>query len=166
MSTRQFACALVGSVLLACGARPDLLYGGPSDTTGSTKDAGTPRDPATRHDAAVGPDAPVTSNADDAADGPTPVEDAGNAPDAQPQLIDCVDIDLSSYDRWCHSDSDCMLVRSGVSCPSDCLCPNAAINVDGRMRYEVTIAPARSTRVVCNCPNEPAPSCNKGECTF
>jgi hypothetical protein len=91
----------------------------------------------------------------------------------------CVNVDPSTYDRSCSKDSDCMTIASGILCPGDacsfCCGGNAAINVDGKARYEQTIAPLSDAwsdvfglpTSVCNCQNcaGSGPFCNHGVCT-
>jgi hypothetical protein len=93
----------------------------------------------------------------------------------------CVNVDLSTYDRSCSKDSDCMAIASGTLCPGGacyfCCGGNAAINVDGKARYEQTIAPLSGAwsvvsglpTAVCHCRNcgaSSGPFCSHGVCTM
>jgi hypothetical protein len=172
MTTRPFACALIGFVLVSCGARADLL----DESPGSTKGRGTlARPAATAHDAGVGPDANATASAEGVASAanvaasivPGLVE-AASAPSSSQMQQGCVNLDLSTFDRSCRADSDCMSIASGMACPSGCFCPNDAINVDMRLRYETTVASLPFNTAACPCPSGPpqGPVCTKGVCTY
>jgi hypothetical protein len=172
MTTRPFACALIGFVLVSCGARADLLDGSPD----STKGRGTlARPAATVHDAGVGTDANATASAEGVASAanvaarivPGLVEAASDPSSSQMQQ-GCVTLDLSTFDRSCHVDSDCMSIASGTACPSGCFCPNDAINVDDRLRYETTIASLPFKTATCPCPSGPMPNpvCKQSVCTY
>ena len=90
----------------------------------------------------------------------------------------CANIDLSTYDRSCCSDSDCVIVPSGsgLFCSGACACGGCggtAVNADGQARYEQTVAPVLpSLNYNCNCPacsSESSafggPVCVQGVCT-
>jgi hypothetical protein len=170
MTTRPLACALVASVLVSCGARADLVDGSP----GGTKDGGTlPYPAATVHDAGVRPDANATAGAESVAAGANAAAGiaaglvgAAGAPSSSQVQEGCVNIDLASFDRSCHADSDCMSVAGGMACPSGCFCANTAINVDDRLLYEETIASLRFTVLNCPCPYAGRPVCTQGVCTY
>jgi hypothetical protein len=142
---------LFGSLLAACN-RTDLsasLVG--VDEAGAARDAtATQSTPASMRDATAGQDA--GDNAD-----------AGSA---------CVDVDVSTYDDSCSTDSDCIAITSGVICPGDWLCVDATINVDGQARYEQTIARLPPIGPNFHCPEVPSPVCVRGQageggvCTF
>lgn len=77
----------------------------------------------------------------------------------------CVNVDLSTYDRSCRSDSDCFTIStSGISC---CIrgCASAAINVDSKTRYWQTIAGLPSC-AGGGCTEENGPVCIQGVCTI
>lgn len=146
MWTRPIACALAGSALLGCGGRADLAdYLATRTTRAPEQHASSP------------PGASATVDAGDTAEGGS--GDAG---------AECVILDLSTYDRSCTSDSDCLAVTSGLACGSACLCPNDAINAIGRTRYERAIAPLSGAASTCSCPVERAlnPVCVQGVCTY
>jgi hypothetical protein len=77
----------------------------------------------------------------------------------------CIGIDLSTYDRSCQTDSDCMSIPNPVC--QDCNCDNDAINVDGRDRFNATLArlPPAMTLGGCGCNFESGPKCVQGVCT-
>lgn len=76
----------------------------------------------------------------------------------------CVNVDLSTYDRSCNKDSDCVEITSGRMCPGGCSCGGTAINADGLCRYHQTVAPLASSGVVCNCPADFGACCRAGRC--
>lgn len=88
--------------------------------------------------------------------------------------VACVDTDVSTYDRSCSKDSDCINIQS-VMCAGECYCAcggNAAINVDGRARYQQAVAPVlpllNNTCTCENCPESPSGAfgafCDHGVC--
>jgi hypothetical protein len=84
--------------------------------------------------------------------------DAGGA-----EASACVNIDLSTYDRSCKADSDCIQISSGMLCSPTCLCGGSAINIDGQARYDDAIAPLEPG--LCPCPFLGPTRCVAGECT-
>jgi len=81
----------------------------------------------------------------------------------------CVNIDPSSYDRSCRSDSDCVLMTSGSICaPRGCLCPNAAINVNDWNGYWQAVSALPQSPAPCRCGDSfdsPRAVCSHGVCT-
>jgi hypothetical protein len=85
-----------------------------------------------------------------------PCADAGPA---------CVNVDLSTYDRSCSRDSECMTISTtGIAC---CIgsCSAAAINADSGARYWQAIAGLPSCGL-SGCPNDQGPACIHGMCTY
>ncbi len=80
----------------------------------------------------------------------------------------CVEIDPSSYDRSCVSDSDCMAISAGMVCSSGCRgdCPTAAINVRERACYEQAIPQPRDNACECGSILAPDARCINGVCTY
>jgi hypothetical protein len=81
----------------------------------------------------------------------------------------CVSVDLSTYDRSCVSDSDCIAVIGGTLCAGTCACAaNAAINIDGQSRYLQTVAAQLSPiSLECNgCPPDARVLCIQGLCGY
>jgi len=84
----------------------------------------------------------------------------------------CVTIDLSAYDRSCVTDSDCTAVAEGSHCNFGCegACPNAAINVRGRARYEQALPrpyPLGPTPFCeCGAIHAPDARCIDGQCAY
>ena len=75
----------------------------------------------------------------------------------------CADLDLSTYDVSCSSDSDCIVVKGVIACTGLCWCGgDVAINVDGLARYEQTLAPLQSS-LDNNCCDD-WPVCIQGAC--
>ena len=75
----------------------------------------------------------------------------------------CVNIDLSSYDRSCTRDSDCIEISTtGFAC---CVwdCSSAAINVEAGAQYERAIAGLPSCGL-SGCANDSGPRCDHGVC--
>jgi len=99
----------------------------------------------------------------------TPLNVGPSLADAGPPAADaslCVDIDPSSYDTSCRTDSDCVLINGGRICAGyDCLCGNATINVSGRARYETVFnAIPLGAGPRCSCPALNTPHCIQGAC--
>jgi hypothetical protein len=166
------ACVLVGSLVLACGSRADLL-GAPAGTfdaglsSGGAADAGVEY----RRDGAPG-GASATVHTDAMVDAGEPsTASAPRSPeyDGGPFQITCVSVDLQAFDSSCNADSDCMAISAGTICPSQCIdvCPNTAINVDGKTRYDQILAQLPSWPS-CECGFIAAPDafCVQGVCTF
>ncbi len=81
----------------------------------------------------------------------------------------CVVIDLKSFDQSCNVDSDCMAVTSGTFCSGQafCVCPTAAINVDGQSQYEADVQLLQSLGPsMCGCPLFGTPRCFAHQCTI
>ncbi|HTQ43641.1 MAG TPA: hypothetical protein VMI75_12850 [Polyangiaceae bacterium] len=83
----------------------------------------------------------------------------------------CTDVDVSTYDRSCRRDSDCIVIQGGMMCTGECACSvgsGTAVNVDGRARYEQTTAPLLPLLEDCNCAAVSAskPVCAQGVCTL
>lgn len=169
---------VVSSVILACGGRTETS-GASSAARSYDADAAADANALQDAESTVEVDATVDANAmvegaasspPDNPCGPRPQEPScGATADAQALPKGCVTIDVSTYDRSCRTDSDCMPIAITV-CPG-CGCPDAAINVDGRKRYTDTIAqvpPPSPPYLVCNCPNDPAVDvrCDKGACAY
>jgi hypothetical protein len=165
VSSRLPALLLASSVL-GCGGRADL---GTGDLSGA--------DESTKHDAGSGVDATATDEADATVNDQAaavcnalccPCASDDTAADAAaPGTRACVNIDLSTYDTSCSTDSDCMAVLSGEYCAPTCqnACLNAAINRDGEARYWQTLEQA--TPQFCECGNYQSHTfCNYGVCTF
>lgn len=76
----------------------------------------------------------------------------------------CVYVDLSTYDRSCNKDADCVEITSGKVCSGDCLCGTCAINNDGLTRYRQTLAPLRFG--LCGCPADHGAHCIQGVCSY
>jgi hypothetical protein len=171
MRIRPTFLVLVGSVVVACGSRAGLL----GSSGGAASDAGSVGPFAVGAEASSPADAgfPGDSGATVVADAPVETETMPPPADEADAgvTLTCVRIDLSTYDRNCNTDSDCMAITGGVICPVDCLgaCPNAAINVSGRMRYTQSVAqlPPRSD-IGCECGNLAGQLafCNQRVCTY
>ncbi len=68
-----------------------------------------------------------------------PAEDAAGG-DTGGDGGSCVNVDLTTYDKTCNQDSDCMLVTGGELCPGSCDCGGTPINVSGEARYSAATA--------------------------
>jgi hypothetical protein len=129
---------LFGALLLAaCGSRSNLI-----DTFGGEPDGGT-------GDARVS-----TVAAGDAGDAGDDGSGGGTA---------CNTVDISSFDRSCQKDSDCITVAAGTFCPGQCTCGTAAINLGEAQRYSQTLAPLKPL-IQCSCPSVGSPTCVAGQC--
>jgi hypothetical protein len=94
-------------------------------------------------------------------------EAVGDAQDAPVEAgVVCVNVDLSTYDRSCTTESDCVYIAAGTLCSDQCVatCGNVYVNVDGLDRYRQTVTPLPQ-QPVCNCPAQSLPSCVQGQCT-
>jgi hypothetical protein len=76
----------------------------------------------------------------------------------------CVDIDLSSYDQSCTTDSDCAVVTSGQLCAKYCPCGGSTINESQLGRYRAAVADVPTGE--CSCGSAGPPSCVGGTCLF
>jgi hypothetical protein len=80
----------------------------------------------------------------------------------------CVDLDPSTYDQSCQSDSDCALVPVGTYCEGyTCSCPSGTVSNAAVSQYEAAFAvvqPAPDTG--CECPLAGGARCIAGTCTF
>jgi hypothetical protein len=76
----------------------------------------------------------------------------------------CVDIDLSSYDQSCTTDSDCAVVTSGELCANYCPCGGSTINESQLGRYRAAVADVPTGE--CGCGLAGPPSCVSGTCQF
>jgi hypothetical protein len=121
----------VGAVAIACGSRTDLI----GSQTGASGDGGTGPDANATQGADSGPDASVAVDSGAMVEGGATAHgaDAGAAAraaalanavahavageTAAPDSGEvCVKIDLSTYDRSCNRNSDCIAVASGQVC--------------------------------------------------
>ena len=81
----------------------------------------------------------------------------------------CIYIDLSTFDRSCKADSDCIAVTPGLICNH--LCGGDAINIDGQARYWSALAPILDRPGWgSSCPSLGKPRClpgsSGGTCTW
>jgi hypothetical protein len=160
---------VVGSCALACGraggsgaslaAEPDDNMGGPNSESRSAE----PRTlSGSRAESIEAPEVDVSDAA--SALGTPQTLDAGAYFDGGT----CINIDLSTYDRSCNRDSDCVLVSSSPC--TTCMCCNASVSAHEQTRYQQDIArlPVAPWQVArCQCPAEPAhASCVQGQCSW
>jgi hypothetical protein len=73
-----------------------------------------------------------------------------------------VNIDLSTYDRSCQKDSDCIAIADGQICSGQCACPDVEINVSGQSTYEAAVSSIDTG--MCFCPAGPVPQCLDSVC--
>ena len=100
------------------------------------------------------------------ADGGTTLQTDGGA-DADGGV--CVDLEVSSSDTSCASDSDCIAVAApGVVCSGyDCLCPGATINAKSEAAYDAQRSKIeQGPGPQCGCPFLGAPHCIAGKCVL
>jgi hypothetical protein len=80
-----------------------------------------------------------------------------------------VELDLSTYDRSCNVDSDCIAVQTGMLCPDTCPCANSAVSVFEQVRYSAARAQVTlSSPLQCTgCLAAAAgPRCSRGQCAL
>lgn len=78
-------------------------------------------------------------------------------------------IQAENYYQSCSTSSDCVAVGEGNACdPCGTSCPNAAINVKAKPRYDADVAKASAERLPdassCACPAAFGPCCVNGTC--
>ena len=71
----------------------------------------------------------------------------------------CVDIDVTTYDQSCQSDSDCVEITAGQICTDGCLCGGSTINASGLPRYDAAIGSIGNT-LACPCASNGHPVCS------
>jgi hypothetical protein len=74
----------------------------------------------------------------------------------------CVDIDLSTFDRSCMTMSDCIEITAGTICTGGCSCGGSSINQSGQARYDAAINSIMTAACPCVFPG--TPTCVQGEC--
>lgn len=81
----------------------------------------------------------------------------------------CTEVEASSYDQSCKSDSDCVVVNVGNAC-AECIfaCAQSvgAINAGAMAQYNADVAKTPAGVAECNCPSEGIviPCCHGGQC--
>jgi len=80
----------------------------------------------------------------------------------------CVDIDVSTYDRSCQTDSDCINVSAGMICSGyNCLCGGAAISASEQDRYSAALGSVEAgPGPYCGCPYFGGPRCIQAQCVY
>jgi hypothetical protein len=92
--------------------------------------------------------------------------------DASPDAGACAQLDPTSFDQSCKSDSDCVAIDVGTVCVNgpSCLCPAAAINVVDQSSYEAELKAIESNVKPgpgwCGCPFFGTPRCATGRCVL
>lgn len=76
----------------------------------------------------------------------------------------CVNVELSSYDKSCNVDTDCVEITSGTICNGSCECGGSAININGQARYQAQVAGI--TPSGCPCFDGGKPTCVNHTCTL
>jgi len=166
MCTRPLVLGvLVGSVVLACGSRSDLIGvpgAGPADA-GASPDATASQDAGSTADAKAnaGGDAMVGAAA-------SPEQNDGAAGGADGAT--CTLVTTSSYDRSCTVDANCVNVGQVLSCPAtECaFCQTGTISTGAAAQYMADFSAATASVPRdgngCNCPSEGRPCCRSGAC--
>lgn len=90
--------------------------------------------------------------------------DGGGDTGAEADGGTCVEIDVTSADTTCASDSDCTSIIAGMVCPKSCDCPGTAVNNGAAAQFAPLTSPFPFT--TCSCPYEFSPSCVRGQCTL
>jgi hypothetical protein len=83
--------------------------------------------------------------------------------------VACIDFDLSTYDKSCQKDSDCINVNAGMICDRGCMCGGYAINTAAQAPYNATFAAAVAPLplgISCSCPALGSPHCVEGQCVY
>jgi hypothetical protein len=129
-------------------------------------------------DAGTHPDASVSgSGSGDDVSGSSVLEEAGGRmPSTDAAAVDaaasdgatCVDIDVSTYDRSCQTDSDCINVSAGTICSGyNCLCGGATISASEQSRYNAALASVQpGPGPYCSCPYFGRPRCLQAQCVY
>jgi hypothetical protein len=129
-------------------------------------------------DAGTRPDAGVSgSGGGDDASGSSILQEAGGGSassdgaagdGAASDGATCVNIDVSTYDTSCQTDSDCINVSAGKICSGyNCLCGGATINADGQARYNAALASVEAgPGPYCGCPYFGRPRCLQAQCVY
>ncbi|HEX8794439.1 MAG TPA: hypothetical protein VF765_26020 [Polyangiaceae bacterium] len=154
------ARTLLGPVTLACTV---VTCGGTVDVT---PDVGT-RPEAGASGSSGGDDAPGSSVLQEAGGGSAST-DAAAGDVAASDGATCVDIDVSTFDRSCQNDSDCINVSAGTICSGyNCLCGGAAINASEQGRYNAALASVEAgPGPYCQCPYFGRPRCLQAQCVY
>jgi len=130
---------LLASLLLGCGGTVQRSTAGDDGGSGGSDDGGA-IDASGSHDTgAIGVDGGV-----------------------------CIDIDPSTFDQSCQSDSDCVPITSGPLCDGyTCTCPGGgAINASAEASYQALVSSIHPGKgPLCECPAFPGPQCLGGVCT-
>jgi hypothetical protein len=146
--------AALSCLVAACGGTIDV-----------TPDAGTHADAGVSGsggaDAASGSDVLLEGGGAASSDGAT--VDAAASDGAT-----CVDIDVSTYDRSCQTDTDCINVAAGTICSGyNCLCGGAAISATEQDRYNAALASVQAgPGPYCGCPYFGRPRCLQAQCVY
>jgi hypothetical protein len=77
--------------------------------------------------------------------------------------VECVFIDLSTYDTSCVTNSDCTIIAAGQVCDGSCDCGGSPVNVDGEATYEQAVSGIVFAE--CPCAAELPPACVGTTCT-
>lgn len=131
-------------------------------------------------DAGTHPDAGVSGSgggSDDASGSSVLQEEGGRMPSTDAATtIDaagsdgatCVNIDVSTYDLSCQTDSDCINVSAGTICSGyNCLCGGAAISAADQARYNAALGSVEAgPGPYCSCPYFGRPRCLQAECVY
>jgi hypothetical protein len=77
--------------------------------------------------------------------------------------VHCVDVDLSTFDTSCVTNSDCTVIQSGQICDGSCECGGSPVNVDGEATYQQDVSGI--VFAGCPCAAELPPACVGNICT-
>jgi hypothetical protein len=79
----------------------------------------------------------------------------------------CIDIDVSTYDRSCEGDLDCISVTPGTLCSNECVCnTGATVSRSEQARYQAAISQLTFTSSVCGCLAQSNPICLNHQCSL
>ena len=147
--------ATLAYVVAACGGTIDV-----------TPDAGPHPDAGVS--GTGGSDATFDSNVLQEGDGGSTSADGAAVDAAAGDGATCVDIDVSTYDKSCQTDSDCINVAAGTICSGyNCLCGGAAISAGEQARYNAALGSVEAgPGPYCGCPYFGGPRCIQAQCVY
>jgi len=86
------------------------------------------------------------------------------AEDANDAGEECVEIDVSTYDRSCNDVSDCTEIPTGAVCDGSCECGGTPVNVSGEARYKQAVSGIVFD--ACHCAEGASLACINNQCMF
>lgn len=157
---RGLARIFLGPVTLACAV---AACGGTVDVA---PDAGAHADAGVSGSSSGGVSS--SSGSGGAGDAGSGSSDGAAGDAASSDAATCVTIDVSTYDKSCQTDSDCINVAVGTICSGyNCLCGGAAISAGEQARYNAALASVQpGPGPFCSCPYFGGPRCIQAQCVY